>query len=248
MNYRIEEKLVKDSPRSNTGSCNNRFYVTMASASAVGVFLGFARSYYLKSYFQTAQLPFLIHIHAAIFTTWFLFFVLQTALISNKRVYIHRRLGYAGAILASAVVILGVRVSFWMVSVGHFHSVPFVHDPEGACLFTLGEILMFAVFVGAGFQFRHNREIHQRAMLMATSWALAPSGLGRFGSLISPLLPVILIYTFVLAGPLYDLITRRRVHPAYIWGLPTFFLFSPPIIVVLGKTQGWHAFVHWVMG
>jgi hypothetical protein len=219
----------------------------MAGLSAVGVFLGFARPYYLKNHFNSAELPPLIHIHAAILTAWFVFFVFQAILISDKRTNVHRRFGYAGAILAGAVVISGVAISFWMVSVGHFRSVPFVRDPEGACLFTLGEICMFSIFITAGFQFRRNREVHQRAMLMATAWGLAPAGLGRFGALISPALPVLLIYSFVLAGPLYDLTTRRRVHQAYIWGLFPFFLFSPPIIVVLGKTQIWHELVHGVL-
>jgi len=32
--------------------------------------------------------------------------------------------------------------------------------------------------------------------------------------------PVIgaLALAFLLAGPVYDLVTRRRVHPAYLWG------------------------------
>jgi hypothetical protein len=58
-----------------------------------------------------------------------------------------------------------------------------------------------AAFIGAGFYFRRNREIHQRTMLMATVYALLPSGLGRLAFAIHPALPVILIYAFVLAGP-----------------------------------------------
>jgi hypothetical protein len=55
-------------------------------------------------------------------------------------------------------------------------------------------------------------------MLMARLCALLPSGLERFAIVIHPALLVILIYALVLAGPVYDLVTRRRVHRAYVLG------------------------------
>ncbi len=224
------------------------FFLTMALASAAGIFLGFARSYYLKTYFATPALPLLLHLHGAVFSAWVLFFVTQTALIADGRVQVHRRLGYGGAFLASAMVILGTTVAFWMAKAGHFRSIPFAHDPESACFFALVDMLEFAVFIAAGFYFRRNREAHQRIMLMATVCALLPSGLGRFASAIHPALAPILIYAFVLAGPVYDLITRRRVHRAYVLGVLFFFLLSPPVRIFLGMTPGWHKLVHWVIG
>jgi hypothetical protein len=247
MDSSIRATLDFDVPSLSSRVRDNRFYFTMACTTALGVFGGFARLYYLKSYFHTPELPLLLHVHAAIFTIWLFFFILQTALISNGRFSAHRWFGWAGAILAGVMVVSGVSVSFWMVSTGHFRTIPFVRDAEGACLFALGQIVMFCLFMASGFQFRRNREIHQRSMLMATVWALAPNGLGKLGALISPPVAPLLIYSFVLAGPIYDLATRRRVHPAYIWGLPVFILLSPPIIIILGKTQGWHTLVHWMM-
>jgi hypothetical protein len=82
---------------------DRRFYLSMAIASAAGIFLGFARTFYLKTYFATPALPLVLHVHGAVFTSWILFFVAQTALIADDRVQVHRRLGYAGAFLAGAV-------------------------------------------------------------------------------------------------------------------------------------------------
>ncbi|MGA3076138.1 MAG: hypothetical protein ABSG56_20915 [Bryobacteraceae bacterium] len=234
--------------RSSTGRRDRRFYLIMALASAAGVFLGFAHSYYLKTYFATPALPLLLHLHGAVFTAWILFFVAQTALIAGGRAEVHRRLGYGGAFLASAMVILGCTVAFWMAKAGHFRSIPFARDPESACFFALVDMLQFAVFIAAGFWFRRNREAHQRIMLMATVCPLLPSGLGRFAIAINPALAPILIYAFVLAGPVYDLISRRRVHRAYILGVLFFFLLSPPVRILIGMTQGWHRFVHWIIG
>jgi uncharacterized membrane protein YozB (DUF420 family) len=227
---------------------DRRFYLGMAIASAAGIFLGFARTYYLKTYFGTPHLPILLHLHGAVFTAWILFFVAQTALIADGRVQVHRRLGYSGAFLAGAMVILGTTAAFWMAKVGHFRSVPFARDPESASFFALVDILKFAVFIAAGFYFRRNREAHQRIMLMATVFALLPAGLGRFAASINPALAPILIYAFVLAGPVYDLVTRRRIHLAYVLGLLFFFLLSPPVRIFFGTTQVWRTFVHWVIG
>ena len=234
--------------RSTASTRDRRFYLSMAIASAAGIFLGFARTFYLKTYFATPALPLVLHLHGAVFTAWILYFVAQAALIADGRVQVHRRLGYAGAFLAGAVLVLGVTAAFWMAKAGHFHSIPFARDPESACMFALLDMVQFATFIGAGFYFRRNREVHQRAMLMATVYALLPSGLGRFAAPIHPALPVILIYAFVLAGPVYDLVTRRRIHRAYVLGLLFFFLLSPPVRIFLGMTPGWHKFVHWVIG
>ena len=234
--------------RSTASTHDRRFYLSMAIASAAGIFLGFARTFYLKTYFATPALPLVLHLHGAVFTSWILFFVAQTALIADGRVQVHRRLGYAGAFLAGAVVVLGVTAAFSMAKAGHFHSIPFARDPESACMFALVDMLQFAVFIGAGFYFRRNREVHRRTMLMATVYALLPSGLGRFAFAIHPALPAILIYAFVLAGPVYDLATRRRIHRAYVLGLLFFFLLSPPVRIFFGVTPGWHRFVHWVIG
>jgi hypothetical protein len=80
-----------------------RFYVGMALAMAITVFVGFSRSYYLKSWYGTPGLNRLLHFHGALFTTWVLFFVAQTALVASGRTYLHRRMGVAGAVLAALV-------------------------------------------------------------------------------------------------------------------------------------------------
>jgi hypothetical protein len=91
LNFEVPSRL-------STRVRDNRFYFIMACATALGVFGGFARLYYLKSYFHTPELPLLLHVHAAIFTIWLFFFILQTALIWNGRFSAHRWFGWAGAI------------------------------------------------------------------------------------------------------------------------------------------------------
>jgi hypothetical protein len=75
------------------------FYSGMAIGMAFAVLIGFARTYYLSAYFGTNQTitgaPFstIVRVHAALFTTWVLLFLVQTSLVATHRVAVHRRLG-----------------------------------------------------------------------------------------------------------------------------------------------------------
>ena len=51
--------------------------------------------------------PLIVHFHAVAFVGWLVLFTTQVALIRNGRADIHRRLGLAGAALATVMVVLG---------------------------------------------------------------------------------------------------------------------------------------------
>jgi hypothetical protein len=72
---------------------------------------------------------------------------------------------------------------------------------------------------------RKKAEWHKRLMLCATISILGPA-IGRLlpMELFGRGAPVVMfgvIVLFGLAGPAYDLVIRRRVHPAYLWGITT---------------------------
>src|SRR3954471_3419951 len=90
---------------------SRRFYVGMAIAFAITVFAGFARTYFLRAHYGSPALPTLVHVHGAIFTTWVLFFLVQTTLVASGRTYLHRRMGIAGAVLAALVLAMGTTVA-----------------------------------------------------------------------------------------------------------------------------------------
>ena len=59
----------------------------------------------------------------------------------------------------------------------------------------------------------------------------------------APLVMFGVIGLYALAGPAYDLVTLRRVHPAYIWGVATILIseiaigplaFAPPTTALIG--------------
>jgi hypothetical protein len=78
-------------------------------------------------------------------------------------------------------------------------------------------------------------------MLMATASGLVGPGVSRlpFVSGKTPLIGLIMM-PFLLAGPVYDLVTRRRVHQAYLWSVPLALAAIPPVIALLAATGMWH--------
>jgi hypothetical protein len=218
---------------------DSRFYFAYAIASAVVVFTGFSRSFYLKAYFDTPRLPILFQMHGTVFTLWVAFFVAQTWLVWDGRFTLHRQMGTTGAVLASLAVILGVAIAFVSSAMGHFSKIPGATDPAAACLFSLFDVALFAAFVWAGFLWRFNPEVHSRLMVLSMAVPLLPSAIGRMCNF-RPDIATPIIFAFMLAGPIYDLITRRKIHPTYLVGLVVIVVTGPPLRLALGKTELWH--------
>jgi hypothetical protein len=197
------------------------FYSGMAIALAVVVFAGFARTYYVPLFsggptLTIAGLPFttLVHVHAALFTAWVALFIAQTALVANRRVALHRKLGIAGAVLAGAMVVAGFAIRIW-----EFHALrgPSVPLTPPVLVFGMFDMIMFAVFVSTAIVLRRNSEAHKRLMLLAyvciltAAVARVPGVPNRYAYFAFSLLPL-------FAGVAYDIFSRRRVHKVYLWG------------------------------
>ena len=80
------------------------FYAGVIAVAAVIVFVGFAPTFYLRSYFHGPTLPTLFVIHGIAFSAWIALIMTQSLLVRSGRVQIHRRLGIVGAMLAAAMV------------------------------------------------------------------------------------------------------------------------------------------------
>ena len=70
---------------------DHRFYLGMALAMGFGVFAGFTRTYYARSYFHSPAIPIWVHVHGAVFTGWMLFYILQCLLAMFGGMKLHRR-------------------------------------------------------------------------------------------------------------------------------------------------------------
>jgi hypothetical protein len=232
------------------GNINKRrerlFYTGMAVAVVITVFAGFARTYYLRPYFGTPALTPLLHLHGIVFTSWLALFLTQTALVAANRTNIHRRLGVAGAVLAVLMVLIGCATAIIRAKI--------VEVPPGApsplvfLTIPLGDMLVFAILVGAGFYFRRRADVHKRLMLLATI-AILPAATARlpfaFIQQVGPLAFFGLADLFIVACLIYDLVSRRRFHRATVWG-GLLIVVSHPLRLIIGNTQAWISFATWL--
>ncbi len=192
-------------------------------------------------------LPFLLELHAVIFIAWMVLFIAQPALIASRNIALHRRLGWLGLFLAVAMVGLGCAAILFALRNG---TLPPFYPPG---LFLIRGILCLAGFAGlvaAAIAQRRRAEWHKRLILCASIIVITP-GLERA-------LPVLFLgphwyvivdfvtLTIALIGPAVDVYTRRRVHPAYWYGIGSILLMqivtdlvsSSPIAVVLLRAVG----------
>lgn len=229
--------------RSRRGA--RRFYVGMAIAILITVFAGFSRTYFLKAHYGTPELSLLLHVHGVVFTTWVLFFLAQTSLVASGRTDLHRRMGVLGAVLAGLVLIVGTTTAILRVKGG---SAPVPGVPSLSFLaIPLFDMLVFGILVGTALYYRHRSETHKRLMTLAMI-AMLPAPIARLPfALLKAGPPAFfgLADLFIVAMLIYDLSTRRKVHPATIWG-GLLIVASQPIRLMVSGTSGWLAFAGWL--
>jgi len=233
-----------------TEPADHRFFATMSLLVAVVVVVGFAQTYPAKAFNPAAGLPPIIHLHAVVFCGWLLLFVAQTVLALKGRLDWHRRLGTLGVLLAAVMLGLGAAAAVAAARLDH-RGIPGVEFPDagGFLLLNLGAITAFSILVATGWLFRHRPQVHKRLMLTAMIGGLAPPGIARL-PLVSGHAPVIaaVALAFLLAGPFYDLVTRRRLHPAYIFGLAVSLSCIPPIAMQVAASERWRSIAAWLTG
>jgi uncharacterized membrane protein YozB (DUF420 family) len=224
---------------------DRRFSTWVAITTALIVFIGFARTYYLKGIFGTPALSSgLVHLHGIVMTLWFALFVAQVRLIAAHRTDLHRRVGVVGAVLALLVLVVGITTAI----VAAKHGVTPGPPPLVFLSIPLGDMLVFAVLVGLGLLFRRRRDIHRRLMLLASVGILA-AAIARipieFIATGGPLVFFGLTDLCVLICVVFDTVKNRRLHPAFGWGT-LFIVASQPLRLMLTDTAVWMQFATWL--
>ncbi len=220
-------------------SGRDRYFLAMAVLMIVLNVVGFAPSYFLKSFFDGPELPPYMHIHGAMFMSWFVLFFIQMWMIESRNVALHKKLGIAGAVLACGMVLSALTVLYFLVMEYH----EFGGDLAVRAAVVWGNLALltgFTTFVTLGFVFRSRPAAHKRLMLLA-SLSMMPQALGRMGRFEALRLNdsffvneavyglgglVLLLVSLVI----HDIVVRGRPHPAVMWGAPLFF----GSIVVIG--------------
>lgn len=80
----------------------NNYFRYMSTLFLALVLIGFARSLYMRSYFDSPELSPHLYLHGIALTAWFVLAFVQPWLIKSGRIELHRRFGLAAAAVAVA--------------------------------------------------------------------------------------------------------------------------------------------------
>ena len=225
-------------PRMPVRVNDRRLYILAAIVIPLIVLVGFARTYYLKPFFNTPDLPNrIVQLHGVVMTAWMLLFIVQVSLVAKRRVRVHQRLGIAGGVLAVLVVVVGVLTALYAAA----REVTPGPSPLAFLVVPLGDMLVFAVLIGLALYYRRKPQVHKRLMLLAAIGLLTPA-IAR--------IPVSFIYNggplaffglgdlVLLAFVTYDTFKHRRLHPVFLWGSIVIIALQP-IRLLLAGTHAW---------
>lgn len=112
------------------GLVDRYFYFFLSLVVAGIVVAGFSQTVDRNLFHAAPPKPVLLWIHAAAFSGWVVFFILQSALVRVRKVSVHRTLGWFGAVLGAVMVTLGAVIA---VVMGRFDALQ-LHQPDPAFL------------------------------------------------------------------------------------------------------------------
>ncbi len=219
----------------------------------VGVLSGFGTDSFQHVSKFGLDYPLIVHFHAVAFVGWLVLFTTQVLLIRSERKDIHRKLGIAGAGLATIMIFLGPATAL-IVDARAYELTG--KTPEFLAV-QFADILAFATLTGAGLLLRGRSPSHKRLLLLGLMY-ISDAGFARFLNpiLVAPLGPTFLggIGTLYLSSDVlmlglgaYDLVTRRKLYPAYVIGL-TWALVLQLTAFSLLSNPGWKAFTMHLIG
>lgn len=222
------------------------FYASMAVAMLLTVLVGFAPTFYLRSAFGAAPSTPLVQLHGILFSAWMLLFLTQTVLIAQGKANVHRRLGIGGAMLAVALLVVGVMTAIASAKRGH---APGGVDPLRFLAIPMTTISVFAATVAAAIHLRRRSEYHKRLMLVATIGILTPaiarmllhSGMGAS----APPVGLALTDLFFVPCLIVDRLRYGRIHPAFLWGIGALVVSQIGRVWVM-HTDAWMVIANWL--
>jgi hypothetical protein len=208
--------LIEGAPPRARGA-RTKFYVGISLLITAIVIAGFAPQLY-ASLVLGVERPWILHVHGAVYMGWLALLIAQTVLAARGRIAMHRRVGSFGVAYAVLVLILGLVVTF-VATVLHIQAGEWTMERGGSFLpIPLGDMVLFGGFFGAAVAYRRRPEIHKRLVLLA-SVALMFAGVGRLWFTDTLPLTLAMWYLPVVLAMAYDLLTLRRIHPAYLIGV-----------------------------
>jgi len=224
----------------------------------VGVLSGFGYDSFIHVRAHGLDYPLIVHLHAAVFVGWLTLFTAQVALIRDGRIALHRKVGSFGAILFGVMLIVGPATAMVVQTrISEMRGTPPIML---AVQFT--DMLAFAILTGSGLLLRRNGMAHKRLMLLGLFYisdaafvrllktlVAAPRGPAFFAEGFWGQMATLYFFSDLLVFGLgiYDFLTRRKLHPAYVAGVAVTLTFQLTAYTLL-QTPGWKAISLHIIG
>jgi hypothetical protein len=221
------------------------FFFLMTLLICAAVFYGFGYEFVR---FRSETFPFpslLVYIHASLFFGWMLLLLAQAFLVSAGRVAWHRRLGIAGFFLVCSMPVVGALTATGAVANNRFP--PGFGGPLAFYYDSLASLLAFAGLAYFALRYRKSPQTHKRLILLATL-VIGEAGISRW--------PVhwvqmshgvtLVTYSFLLLIVVYDFLSRRKIHPATLWG-GSFLVLYEETQSLIGHSQVWQSAASWML-
>jgi hypothetical protein len=204
---------------------DRNFFLVMVALAWLGILRGFGGD--IADHVQKHKPAFaaIVHVHAVVFVLWLVLFTVQILLIRSGKLALHKRLGFALVYLAGVMVLLGPATA---LTVQH-HAIGDPHADPSFLSVQFTDMLAFTGLTAAAILLRKSPAAHKRLILLGTLY-ITDAGYARW--LTDDLLRLlggisywhfwVALYfgpdVLVILAGLYDLMTRRRLNPAYVAG------------------------------
>jgi len=232
--------------RGRNGWVDRYFYFAMSLVTAGIVVWGFSHTVMSNLVRATPPRPHLLWVHGTVFSSWVIFYIVQTALVRTRNVRIHRTLGWFGVGLGATMVVVGVWVSLVM---GHFDLVA-EHFADGPAFELVGftDMLCFGTFLALAIRWRRKPVLHRPLMFIATC-LLLDAAFARFDPIFNHHLWYWCVDGMILLGVARDLVVDGRVNKVYRWALPALVLLQLWVLhTVFGNVAWWQHMSQRLMG
>jgi hypothetical protein len=192
------------------------FYFAMSLLITAIVIYGFGHTVNNNLIHPDLPRPWILWVHGILFSGWLLFFILQSALVRTRNVRVHRNLGWFGAAMGAAIVVVGISTSIIMSR----YEIRYHHATDAAAFLIVPflDVTCFAIAFALAIYWRKKPEYHRRLMLVATC-LLTSAAFGRFPTQLHEHWFYAGVDLLIVIAILRDLIVSR-VHPVYLYALP----------------------------
>lgn len=230
------------------------FYFTMALVISAAIVYGFSQTFVAGIVNPPYPRPWILFVHATVFTGFLALLIVQTGLIRSRNVRLHRTLGTFGLAFGALIPIVALGVSLTMDRMDIQHNL--MHHPQFLAV-QFNDIIGFSVMFGLAALLRRRPEYHRPLMFLAVCY-LADAGFDRW-PMLTPLfvrLPVLgyaagylLVDVLVAAGIARDWIVDGKVGIVYRYALPFFAATQVTMLALyVSAPPWWVAFCRMLIG